>query len=143
MLAAVLLILAALIGVGGGYGAFQYTKALKPPEIASLEQEKAAQDMTNGIDQSQQVSSLQEEEVTKISIKHFYDNDELTKEGAVLFLQLRAQMHGLPPEKVKRMIEELNRMSKKIPVIEAFKVVAIQYRIMDFREFKEPRIHGL
>lgn len=136
----IVIIISALLGLGGGFGAFYYTKSLQSAQ-QSLTQ-KTTNEETGDLTREKNAESKSQDE-SFISIKHFYDNEELTKEGAITFLKLRAEMQGLPPEKVSKMIEDLDRMSKKIAVIEAFKILAMQYSLMEFAEFKEPKLKGL
>ncbi len=135
-MAIILIIIAAILGVGGGYGAFTYTKALQPPTT----KESA---VSSSSKEGQGVSINNIEPFYNESRKHLYDNDELTKEGAKLFLKFRAQTHGLSEDKIKKVLNTFDRMTTKLPVPDSFKLVALQFSLMEFKEFNEPRLYGL
>lgn len=135
--AILLIIIAMLIGIGGGYGAFTYSKNLQPPPLS---QNVAVE---QAVVQQVSVASEDNEGLNTESKKFLYDNDEITMEGVVVFLKMRAQMQGLPEDAIRNMIRTFERMSKKMPVIDSFKIVAVKYNLMEFVEFKEPKLRGL
>jgi hypothetical protein len=131
-----IIILSAIIGVGGGYGAFTYTKTLQPPITKEV---TASSDL-----KAEKEASLDNTEPFYYeSKKPIYDNDELTKEGAKLFLKLRAQTYGLSEDRIDKVLKTFDRVTSKLPVPDAFKIVVLKFDLMEFREFTEPKLYGL
>lgn len=128
----VVILLSLIIGVGGGYGVFVFTK----PEAKTTESPATP-------------TNKAEEHMTKTSTQNIYDtdmndfaklNEGLTRESAMVFLEVRSHLVGIPENKQKEMIKSFEKMADKLPIIEAFKIIALQYHLMSFADFRDSKM---
>ncbi|MCX8069731.1 MAG: hypothetical protein N2738_04440 [Thermodesulfovibrionales bacterium] len=134
------ILISAFLGIGAGYGAFVLIKPnLKDSQSAIVKSKDDTAKLNNDI--SQDIKTLSNSDYT--SIKYLYDNDELTKEGAIAFLKVRAQIYDIKPEHTEKMIKNFERLTKKIPVIDAFKIIALQNQLLEFTDFTDPKLKGM
>ncbi|HIJ59466.1 MAG TPA: hypothetical protein HPP56_02455 [Nitrospirae bacterium] len=134
------ILISAFLGVGSGYGAFMiFAKPnLSAQETAEGKPAKVNEGSNLQNDYTPELSNLGDTNFE--SIKFMYDNDELTKEGAILFIKMRGQTYNQKPEQIDKMIKNFERLASKIPIIDAFKIIALQHQLLELKDFTDPRL---
>lgn len=130
MLYIVVIILCVLLGAGGGYGLFTLTKPENKEQVSQTNETNKADTKVSSNNQ-QYISD--KEEVTKFT-------EGLTKESAVVFIEMRSHILGISDKQQAEIIRRFERMCDKLPVVEAFKMIALQYHLMTFSDFKDSKI---
>ncbi|MCX8027335.1 MAG: hypothetical protein N3A62_05720 [Thermodesulfovibrionales bacterium] len=131
MLYIVVIILCVLLGAGGGYGLFTLTKPENKEQTPQTIQTNKADANVSSNTQQQYISD--KEEVTKLA-------EGLTKESAIVFIEMRSHILGISEKQQAEIKRRFEKMCDKLPVVEAFKIIALQYHLMRFSDFKDSKI---